>query len=58
MPAKKSAAKAKGKAKELVRVVDNESPTASIEAVEGENQSDRRKNSCLLVFKRNLQIYF
>jgi hypothetical protein len=37
MPAKKSAAKAKGKAKELVRVVDNESPTASIEAVEGEN---------------------
>jgi hypothetical protein len=37
MPAKKSAAKPKGKAKELVRVVDNESPTASIEAVEGEN---------------------
>jgi hypothetical protein len=63
MPAKKSAAKAKGKAKELVRVVDNESPTTSIEAVEGENQSDIRmdieeKKSCLLVFKRNSQIYF
>jgi hypothetical protein len=42
MPAKKSAAKAKGKAKEMVRVVDTESPTASIEAVEGENQSDIR----------------
>jgi hypothetical protein len=40
MPAKKSAAKPKGKAKELVRVVDNESPTVIIEAVEGENQSD------------------
>jgi hypothetical protein len=42
MTAKKSAAKAKGKTKELVRVIDNESPTASIEAVEGENQSDIR----------------
>jgi hypothetical protein len=42
MPAKKSSAKAKGKAKELVRVVDNESQTTSIEAVEGENQSDIR----------------
>jgi hypothetical protein len=42
MPAKKSAAKAKEKAKEMVRVVDTESPTASIEAVEGENQSNIR----------------